>query len=131
MRRSILAASLALSFALPALADDAVQMISANAAYDAEESMSLTFIFHIDEDLAEQDVFIEKVAGSGELFRPTGATRNMDAPLYAPADAVPHTPLQIKTRVHGRVASRSESPWETGSPPGGVVTTPAKTAAVS
>ena len=96
MRRTLLAMSLALSTVLPAAADDAVQMASANAAYDADESMSLTFIFHIDEDLAEQDVFFEKVAGSGEVFRPTGATRNMDAPLFAPAEAVPHSPLQVE-----------------------------------
>ena len=96
MKRTFLALSLAFSTTLPSLADDAVQMVSANAAYDMDESMSLTFIFHIDEKLAEQDVFFEKVAGSGEVFRPTGATRNMDAPLYAPAEAVAHTPLQIE-----------------------------------
>ncbi|WP_299470851.1 hypothetical protein [uncultured Roseibium sp.] len=96
MKRTLLAMSLALSAAMPSMADDAVQMVSADAAYDMDESMSLAFIFHIDEKLAEQDVFFEKVAGSGEVFRPTGATRNMDAPLFAPAEAVPHTPLQIE-----------------------------------
>ncbi len=58
--------------------------------YDAPVEMELNFIFHIDEALAEQDVFIEKVPGSGEVFRPTGATRDMDAPLYAPAEPVKH-----------------------------------------
>lgn len=96
MRHTLLAMSLAFSAALPAAADDAVQMNSQNAGYDMDESMSLAFIFHIDEKLAEQDVFFEKVSGSGEVFRPTAATRTMDAPLYAPANAVPHTPLQIE-----------------------------------
>ncbi len=69
---------------------------TAAAAFDAPEAMSLTFIFHIDEGLTEQDVFYERVPGSGEVYRPTGATREMDAPLYAPAVAVPHTPLQTE-----------------------------------
>ncbi|MDU9007108.1 hypothetical protein [Sedimentitalea todarodis] len=60
------------------------------AAYDAPESMSLTFIFHIDDGMAEQDVFYEKISGSGEVFRPTAATRDMDAPLYAPGVEVKH-----------------------------------------
>jgi len=62
--------------------------------YDAPVSMDLNFIFHIDEELAEQDVFYEHEAGSGEIYRPTKATRDMDAPLYAPATVVEHTPLQ-------------------------------------
>ena len=66
----------------------------ADSNYDAPVSMELSFIFHIDEELAEQDVFYEREAGSGEVFRPTQATRNMTAPLYAPANVVEHTPLQ-------------------------------------
>lgn len=63
---------------------------------DPKEEMTLAFLFHIDEGLAEQDVFYERVPGSGEVFRPTAATRDMDAPLYAPAEPVPHTPLQTE-----------------------------------
>lgn len=76
--------------------------------YDAPEELSLSFIFHIDEDLSEQDVFFEKVAGSGEVFRPTAATRDMSAPLFAPAKAVPHTPLQTE----------NTGPWPKGKPLG-------------
>jgi hypothetical protein len=65
------------------------------ASYDAPESMTLTFIFHIDDGMAEQDVFYEKVSGSGEVFRPTAATRDMDAPLYAPGVEVKHNFLDI------------------------------------
>lgn len=64
--------------------------------YDATESMSLTFMFHIDEGLTEQDVFYEKNRGSGEVYRPTAASKQMDTPLYAPASPVPHTPLQTE-----------------------------------
>lgn len=63
---------------------------AAAPSYDAPEQMTLSFIFHIDEQMAEQDVFYERVEGSGEVFRPTAATREMDAALYAPATAVPH-----------------------------------------
>ncbi len=78
------------------------------AAYDVQDTMSLTFIFHIDEGLTEQDVFFEKDPGSGEVYRPTAATRDMNAPLYAPADPVPHTPLQTE----------NTGPWLTGKPLG-------------
>lgn len=76
--------------------------------HDAPESMSLAFIFHIDEGLTEQDVFFEQAPGSGEVFRPTAATRDMKAPLFAPAVAVPHTPLQTE----------NTGPWARGKPLG-------------
>ncbi|SLN53832.1 hypothetical protein [Ruegeria meonggei] len=79
------AAVLALSMATEVGADD-----STKVSYDAAERMELTFIFHIDDGMAEQDVFYEKEPGSGEVFRPTAATRDMDAPLYAPALEVKH-----------------------------------------
>ena len=59
-------------------------------AYSQKEEMSLNFVFHIDEAMAEQDVFYEKVPGSGQIWRPTAATRDMSAPLYAPAEPVAH-----------------------------------------
>ncbi|MEM7489861.1 MAG: hypothetical protein AAF390_12150 [Pseudomonadota bacterium] len=78
-----------------AVEGDAPSTVAAETG-DAPEAMTLAFLFHIDEGLAEQDVFYERVPGSGEVFRPTGATRDMDAALYAPAEAVPHTPLQTE-----------------------------------
>lgn len=92
----------------PLDASDAVQSAAAPAGYDAREEMTLTFMFHIDEDLTEQDVFIERVPGSGEVYRPTGATKDMDAPLYAAAAPVPHTPLQTE----------NTGPWPKGKPLG-------------
>ncbi|MGB3555163.1 MAG: hypothetical protein WBA25_11050, partial [Jannaschia sp.] len=71
-------------------------LMPVNAEADPREEMSLTFLFHIDEGLAEQDVFLERVPGSREVFRPTAATREMDAPIFAPAEPVPHTPLQTE-----------------------------------
>ncbi len=78
------------------------------ASYEAKRTMSLSFMFHIDEGLTEQDVFFEKVPGSGEVFRPTAATRDMNAPLFAPAIPVPHTPLQTE----------NTGPWPKGKPLG-------------
>lgn len=54
------------------------------------EAMSLSFVFHIEEAMAEQDVFYEKDEGSGKVWRPTAATRDMKAPLYAPRTPVAH-----------------------------------------
>ena len=87
---------------------DRIQAAASQAAYDVKEEMTLTFIFHIDEALTEQDVFYERVPGSGEVFRPTAATKDMDAPLYAAGEAVPHTPLQTE----------NTGPWPTGRPLG-------------
>lgn len=87
---------------------DGQQLAAKQSLYDVKESMSLTFIFHIDEDLAEQDVFYEKEPGSGEVWRPTKATRNMEAPLFAPAKPVDHTPLQTE----------NIGPWPKGKPLG-------------
>ena len=100
-RLRLLAAAYGLTMATSAVAQDA-------AIYDAPVEMELTFIFHIDDGMTEQDVFYERAPGSGEVWRPTGATRDLGAPLYAPAVVVPHTPLQ--TDIVG--------PWPIGAPLG-------------
>lgn len=88
------AASLALTISAHAGASESAnagpETSVTKASYDAAENMTLTFIFHIDEGMAEQDVFYEKIPGSGEVFRPTAATRDMDVPLYAPGIEVKH-----------------------------------------
>ena len=67
---------------------------AAEVQYDAPVQIDLNFIFHIDEDLAEQDIFVEREPGSGKVYRPTKAERDMSLPLYAPARPVEHTPFQ-------------------------------------
>ncbi|MDP5219785.1 hypothetical protein Q5Y75_21395, partial [Ruegeria sp. 2205SS24-7] len=96
MKLKLLVSSLLCSIAIAGHAEDSSQANIMMAAYDAQHTMTLSFVFHIDEELTEQDVFYEREPGSGEVFRPTAATRDMDAPLYAPAVAVPHTPLQTE-----------------------------------
>ena len=39
--------------------------------YDPPVKFDLSFIFHIDDDLAERDAFIEREPGSGQVYRPT------------------------------------------------------------
>lgn len=66
---------------------------AATAAYDEPVDLDLAFIFHIDEDLAEQDIFVEREPGSGEVYRPTKGERDMSLPLYAAAKPVEHQPF--------------------------------------
>ena len=42
--------------------------VSGNPANAQDVSLDLAFVTHLDLDLAEQDVFIERTAGSGEVY---------------------------------------------------------------
>ncbi len=72
--------------AAPALAVD-------DKPHDAPVSFDLSFRYHVDDDVAEQDVFVERVAGSGEVFRPLPADRDFSVPLYAAAAPQRHMPF--------------------------------------
>lgn len=56
-------------------------------------SLDLAFVTHLDIDLPEQDVYIEREPGSGKVYRVTTGDHNMNAPLYAAAKAIPHNPF--------------------------------------
>ncbi len=56
-------------------------------------SIDLAFVTHLDMDLPEQDVFIEREAGSGEVWRVTKGDHDMKAPLYKAAHTVEHNPF--------------------------------------
>lgn len=56
-------------------------------------AIKLQFMNHLQMKLPEQDIFIEKPAGSGKIFRVTGADKDMSAPLYAAARAIKHNPF--------------------------------------
>lgn len=56
-------------------------------------SIDLAFVTHLDMGLPEQDVFIEREPGSGEVFRVTNGDHDMDAKLYTSAVPVPHDPV--------------------------------------
>jgi hypothetical protein len=56
-------------------------------------SFDLAFVTHLDVDLPEQDAYIEREAGSGELFRVTKGDLNMDAELFKTTEMVEHDPF--------------------------------------
>ena len=62
-------------------------------SYDAPVSLDLNFIYHVDADMHEQDVFIEREPGSNEVWRVTKADNDMRAPLYRAAVPVEHAPF--------------------------------------
>ena len=63
------------------------------AVIDDPVSLELAFVTHLDMDLPEQDVFIEREAGSGEVYRVTKGDHNMNAQLYKTAEETPHDPF--------------------------------------
>lgn len=76
----------------------ALLLMSAGAGYAdgtaaGRVSVDLAFKTHLDMDLPEQDVFIEREPGSGWVYRVTTGDNDMDAPLFTAAVAVPHDPF--------------------------------------
>ena len=67
-----------------------------DATYDRPVDIDLTFIYHIDVDMAEQDVFVEREVGSGKVFRATKADRNLKQPIFASAKPQKHSPFDVK-----------------------------------
>lgn len=59
-------------------------------------ALEIAFITHLDANMPEQDVYIERVPGSGEVYRVTTGDNDMNAPLYATAKETPHNPYDPK-----------------------------------
>lgn len=92
---------IALSSTLMAVTGLAVFNLSLASAekqpeYDKPVSFDLTFAYHIDMDMAEQDVFIERVKGSGKVYRVTKADRDMGVSLYRTSTPTEHNPFDSK-----------------------------------
>lgn len=62
---------------------------STSGAFEFE----LAFSTHLDMNLPEQDVYIERTPGSNEVYRVTNGDHDMSAQLFATAEAVPHNPF--------------------------------------
>ena len=60
---------------------------------DEPDALTLAFVTHLDLDLPEQDVYIEREPGSGQVYRVTKGDHNMNAPLYKTAVEQPHDPF--------------------------------------
>ena len=59
----------------------------------SSNSIKLAFITHLDANMAEQDVYIEREPGSGKVYRPTVGDHDMKAPLFRSAVKIPHNPF--------------------------------------
>jgi len=68
-------------------------MFSVEATVAQDVSVDLAFHTHIDANMAEQDVFIERVEGSGEVYRVTAGDHDMNAPLFATKEEHHHNPF--------------------------------------
>lgn len=92
--------SKSLKLAMPVLAATTLGTAFVSADSDAAElldrpvQLDLVFKLHVDDSLAEQDIYIEREKGSGLIYRPTKAERNLNHPLYAAAGPVKHQPFE-------------------------------------
>lgn len=55
--------------------------------------LQLAFVTHLDSNLPEQDVFIEREPGSGQVYRVTKGDHDLSQPLFKAAHAVDHNPF--------------------------------------
>jgi hypothetical protein len=56
-------------------------------------SFDIAFVTHLEMNLPEQDIYIEREEGSGDVYRVTKGDNNMNAPLYKTAVETPHNPF--------------------------------------
>lgn len=92
-----------------ALAAAILCLATATIAFaDEPVSIDLAFITHLDANMPEQDVYIERIQGSGEVWRVTAGDHNMNALLYKTAVEVHHDPFDAE----------AVGPYEKGEPLG-------------
>jgi hypothetical protein len=70
--------------------------VSVETQAESGLSLELAFITHLDANLPEQDIFIEREANSNDVFRPTKGDNNMQATLYKSARSIKHNPFDPK-----------------------------------
>jgi hypothetical protein len=81
------------SFAI--LASGALILSAGAAAAGGMSKLEITFVDHIKAEMVEQDVFVEKTPGSGEVFRVTvdDNAKFLDQPVFTVASSVHHDPM--------------------------------------
>lgn len=89
-------AVIALSIFTMATAFSGSRVEQVEASHDDSDVLELAFMTHLDMDLPEQDVFIERSRGSGEVWRVTKGDNDMSAPLFKTAVETPHDPFNPK-----------------------------------
>jgi hypothetical protein len=70
-----------------------LSLTSVRAEETRRYTIELDFMTHLDAHLPEQDVFIERKPGSGDVYRVTISDIDMDAPLFKTRLPVPHNPF--------------------------------------
>ena len=70
LSRKAIAAAVTASLLIGSAAQAEQSSADGTPAYDAPVSMTLNFAFHTEMDMAEQDAFIEREPGSGEIGHP-------------------------------------------------------------
>ncbi len=93
LRMTMVGAGLLLAAAATSGADHASPSHRSLAEADTSMSIELAFMTHLDMELPEQDVFIEREVGSGEVWRVTRGDNDMSAPLFKTAVPVKHDPF--------------------------------------
>lgn len=89
-----------------------IALTASGAAFAAPRTQAkLHFINHLQAKMPEQDVYIERVAGSGEVFRVTANDKDMNAPLYAAAEPVKHDPKAVGPYRKGRALGIGVGQW--------------------
>ncbi|MEZ4732408.1 MAG: hypothetical protein R3E79_35295 [Caldilineaceae bacterium] len=112
--------------ALAALLLSACQPVQPETA----QQVALQLVSHVAAGMAEQDVYVAKSEGAGEVFRITGdeVDAYMDAPVYASQEAIAHDLFGLSDNPVGPYPQRC--PWAlpcgTGWPPAQPAPTPCK-----
>ena len=72
-----------------------ISMASFVEGNEPKGEIKLTFVDHLQAGLIEQDVYVEKVPGSGKVFRilPSEREKYLDFPVYKTAKPVHHDPF--------------------------------------
>lgn len=87
-----------------------IGILTTATAQMANDQINLVFVDHLKAGLIEQDVFVEKVPGTGMVYRvqPSEREKYMDAQLYTSKDPIKHDPFN----------ARHAGPYKKGQPLG-------------
>jgi hypothetical protein len=79
---------------LPNISSTAPENASADSHSKSKRiAFQIAFVTHLDMNLPEQDVYIERESGSSEVFRVTTGDNDMNAELFGVPEEVPHNPF--------------------------------------
>ncbi len=76
----------------------AISIVAPMAVNAEPMTLDMEFVDHLRMEMIEQDVYVERTAGSGEIFRVTVDEREqyLDAPVFGTAGPVHHDPVNME-----------------------------------